>query len=166
MRKASGFHRHGSINSSRDPLLPEFKLKTASAASLTRSAEQPRAESRSRIRARASPDREMRVKKQKRHRKVVRFFSACFGFREPFKVLCDGTFVHHLLIHHLTPADDALSRLLGGRALLFTTRFPVSLCVFVCLSLNPSSCSPLSYTSTQVHHWRTQKPGRVPLRVS
>ncbi|KAG1359547.1 rRNA-processing protein UTP23 [Cocos nucifera] len=64
----------------------------------------------------------MRVKKQKRHRKVVRFFTACFGFREPFKVLCDGTFVHHLLLHHLTPADDALSRLLGGRALLFTTR--------------------------------------------
>lgn len=64
----------------------------------------------------------MRVKKQKRHRKVVRFFSACFGFREPFKVLCDGTFVHHLLLHRLTPADDALSRLLGGRVLLFTTR--------------------------------------------
>lgn len=64
----------------------------------------------------------MRVKKQKRHRKVVRFYTACFGFREPFKVLCDGTFVHHLLAHRLTPADDSLSRLLGARVLLFTTR--------------------------------------------
>ncbi|XP_072969479.1 uncharacterized protein [Typha angustifolia] len=64
----------------------------------------------------------MRVKKQKRHRKVVRFFSACFGFREPFKVLCDGTFVHHLLLHRLVPADDAVSHLLGARTLLFTTK--------------------------------------------
>ncbi|WOL18935.1 rRNA-processing protein [Canna indica] len=64
----------------------------------------------------------MRVKKQKRHRKVVRFYSACFGFRDPYKVLCDGTFIHHLLQHRLTPADDVLAHLLGARALLFTTR--------------------------------------------
>ncbi|RWW84809.1 hypothetical protein BHE74_00006565, partial [Ensete ventricosum] len=64
----------------------------------------------------------MRVKKQKRHRKAVRFYSACFGFREPYKVLCDGTFIHHLLHHRLTPADDVISHLLGARALLFTTR--------------------------------------------
>lgn len=64
----------------------------------------------------------MRLKKQKRHRKVVRFFSACFGFREPYKVLCDGTFIHHLLLHDLTPADDSLSNLLGARVLIFTSR--------------------------------------------
>ncbi|KAJ3690949.1 hypothetical protein LUZ61_020113 [Rhynchospora tenuis] len=64
----------------------------------------------------------MRVKKQKRHRKVVRFYSACFGFREPYKVLLDGTLVHHLLSHGLSPADDALSRVLGARCLLFTTK--------------------------------------------
>ncbi|XP_047333199.1 rRNA-processing protein UTP23-like [Impatiens glandulifera] len=29
----------------------------------------------------------MRFKKQKRHRKIVRFYKACFGFREPFKLL-------------------------------------------------------------------------------
>ncbi|KAG0497779.1 hypothetical protein HPP92_002470 [Vanilla planifolia] len=68
----------------------------------------------------------MRVKRQKRHRKVVRFYSACFGFREPYKVLCDGTFIHHLLVHGLTPADDSLSHLLGARVLLFTTRCIVS----------------------------------------
>ncbi|XP_042462152.1 rRNA-processing protein UTP23 homolog isoform X5 [Zingiber officinale] len=64
----------------------------------------------------------MRVKKQKRHRKVVRFYSACFGFREPYKVLCDGTFIHHLLLHRLIPINDALARLLGTRIIPFTTR--------------------------------------------
>lgn len=65
----------------------------------------------------------MRVKKQKRHRKIVRFYTACYGFRPPFKVLCDGTFVHHLLVNGITPADDALSNLLGSPVKLFTTRY-------------------------------------------
>ncbi|KAF8411839.1 hypothetical protein HHK36_004398 [Tetracentron sinense] len=64
----------------------------------------------------------MRLKKQKRHRKSVRFYTACFGFREPFKVLCDGTFVHHLLVNRITSANDSLSNLLGAPAKLFTTR--------------------------------------------
>ncbi|XP_059657885.1 uncharacterized protein LOC132304299 isoform X2 [Cornus florida] len=64
----------------------------------------------------------MRLKKQKRHRKSVRFYTACFGFREPFKVLCDGTFVHHLLVNRITPADTALSNTLGAEVKIFTTR--------------------------------------------
>ncbi|CDP02904.1 unnamed protein product [Coffea canephora] len=64
----------------------------------------------------------MRVKKQKRHRKAVRFYTACCGFREPFKVLCDGTFVHHLLLNKITPADIALANALGGPVKIFTTR--------------------------------------------
>ncbi|XP_039008257.1 rRNA-processing protein UTP23 homolog [Hibiscus syriacus] len=63
----------------------------------------------------------MRFKKQKRIRKAVRFFSVCFGFRQPFKVLCDGTFVHHLLHNDLTPADKALSNCLSAPVKLFTT---------------------------------------------
>ncbi|KAE8700013.1 PIN domain-like family protein, putative isoform 3 [Hibiscus syriacus] len=63
----------------------------------------------------------MRFKKQKRHRKTVRFFSVCFGFRQPFKVLCDGTFVNHLLHNDLTPADKALSDCLSAPVKLFTT---------------------------------------------
>ncbi|XP_022751831.1 rRNA-processing protein UTP23 homolog [Durio zibethinus] len=63
----------------------------------------------------------MRFNKQKRHRKTVRFFSVCFGFRQPFKVLCDGTFVHHLLHNDLTPADNALSNCLSASVKLFTT---------------------------------------------
>uniref|UniRef100_M8BDC1 UTP23 sensor motif region domain-containing protein n=1 Tax=Aegilops tauschii TaxID=37682 RepID=M8BDC1_AEGTA len=56
----------------------------------------------------------MRVKRRSRHRKVVKFYSTCFGFREPYKVLVDGTFVHHLLVHQLLPADDALRELLSA----------------------------------------------------
>ncbi|XP_060180086.1 rRNA-processing protein utp23 [Lycium barbarum] len=64
----------------------------------------------------------MRVKKQKRHRRAVRFYTVCFGFREPFKVLCDGTFVHHLIVNRITPADTALANILGATVKLFTTR--------------------------------------------
>lgn len=64
----------------------------------------------------------MRFKKQKRHRKAVRFYTTCFGFREPFKVLFDGTFVHHLLTNNITPADTAMANTLGGPVKIFTTR--------------------------------------------
>ncbi|KAG8368255.1 hypothetical protein BUALT_Bualt15G0026300 [Buddleja alternifolia] len=64
----------------------------------------------------------MRVKKQKRHRRAVRFYTACFGFREPFKILCDGTFVHHLLTNRITPADTALANTLGATVKIFSTR--------------------------------------------
>ncbi|OMO99278.1 hypothetical protein COLO4_13388 [Corchorus olitorius] len=63
----------------------------------------------------------MRFKKQKNHRKTVRFFSVCFGFRKPFKVLCDGTFVHHLLQNNLTPADKVIANCLSAPVTLFTT---------------------------------------------
>ncbi|XP_057983507.1 uncharacterized protein LOC131168227 isoform X3 [Malania oleifera] len=66
----------------------------------------------------------MRFKRQKRHRKTVKFYTTCFGFREPFKVLCDGTFLHHLVANHIriTPPNDAVSSLLGAKTKLFTTR--------------------------------------------
>ncbi|KAL8556030.1 hypothetical protein ACS0TY_003728 [Phlomoides rotata] len=64
----------------------------------------------------------MKVKKQKRHRRAERFYTACFGFREPFKILCDGTFVHHLLTNGITPADTALANILGASVKIFTTR--------------------------------------------
>ncbi|KAJ1386395.1 rRNA-processing protein Fcf1/Utp23 [Sesbania bispinosa] len=64
----------------------------------------------------------MKVKKQKRHRKILTFYTACFGFRKPFKVLCDGTFVHHLLTNRITPADKALSNVLSANVKLYTTR--------------------------------------------
>ncbi|XP_010524485.1 PREDICTED: rRNA-processing protein UTP23 homolog isoform X2 [Tarenaya hassleriana] len=64
----------------------------------------------------------MRVTRQKRNRRTVRFYKVSFGFRHPYKVLCDGTFVHHLVVNQITPADTALSSLLGDPVKLFTTR--------------------------------------------
>nr|KYP71054.1 rRNA-processing protein UTP23 isogeny [Cajanus cajan] len=64
----------------------------------------------------------MKVKKQKRHRKILTFYTACFGFRKPFKVLCDGTFVNHLLVNRITPADTALGNILSATVKLYTTR--------------------------------------------
>ncbi|CAL0318431.1 unnamed protein product [Lupinus luteus] len=64
----------------------------------------------------------MKVKKQKRHRKILTFYTACFGFRKPFRVLCDGTFVHHILVNRLTPADKALTNILTAPVKLYTTR--------------------------------------------
>ncbi|KAJ6324263.1 hypothetical protein OIU76_011548 [Salix suchowensis] len=48
--------------------------------------------------------------------------SACFGVRQPYKVLCDGTFLHHLIVNNIAPADTAISNILGGSVKLFTTR--------------------------------------------
>ncbi|KAK9064461.1 hypothetical protein SSX86_015843 [Deinandra increscens subsp. villosa] len=64
----------------------------------------------------------MRLKKQKRHRRSVRFFTTCYGFRSPFKILCDATFIHHLLVNRITPADTAISNILGAPVKMFTTR--------------------------------------------
>ncbi|XP_041006966.1 rRNA-processing protein UTP23 homolog isoform X1 [Juglans microcarpa x Juglans regia] len=65
----------------------------------------------------------MRVKRQKCHRKSVRFYTSCFGFRQPFKVLCDGTFVHHLIANTIKPADTAISNILSAAPVkLLTTR--------------------------------------------
>ncbi|KAK1440732.1 hypothetical protein QVD17_06563 [Tagetes erecta] len=64
----------------------------------------------------------MRLKKQKRHRRSVRFFTTCYGFRSPFKILCDGTFIHHLLVNRITPADTSISNILGAPVKMFTTK--------------------------------------------
>lgn len=64
----------------------------------------------------------MRVKKQKQNRRTVRFYKACFAFREPYKALCDGTFIHHMLESRLGTVNEALSGLLGGHVKVFVTR--------------------------------------------
>ncbi|KAH7315477.1 hypothetical protein KP509_21G051300 [Ceratopteris richardii] len=64
----------------------------------------------------------MRVKKQKINRRTIRFYKTCCGFREPFKVLCDGTFLHYLVAHKMSQPAEHLSRLLSGSCRPFTTR--------------------------------------------
>ncbi|KAL1801877.1 hypothetical protein ACET3Z_030524 [Daucus carota] len=46
---------------------------------------------------------QMRLKRQRRHGRTLTFLAACFGFRDPFKVLCDGAFIHHLAAHDINP---------------------------------------------------------------
>lgn len=65
----------------------------------------------------------MRLKRQKNNRKTVKHYRMTHGFREPFKVLLDSTFVH------VCSASDtvgelarAIPRLLGGKCRIFVTK--------------------------------------------
>ncbi|XP_038906640.1 rRNA-processing protein UTP23 homolog isoform X2 [Benincasa hispida] len=64
----------------------------------------------------------MGIKKQKRQRRAVRFYTTCCGFRPPFKIFLDGTFVHHLISNQIMPADDAIAKTVGDKVKLFTSR--------------------------------------------
>jgi U3 small nucleolar RNA-associated protein 23 len=68
----------------------------------------------------------MRVKKQKQLRRHVSFYKTCFGFREPFKVLVDGTFVHYSLTQKLGALQDSISHILGAPAKPLVTRCVVA----------------------------------------
>eukprot|EP00249_Psilotum_nudum_P032054 c47180_g1_i1 orf=255-1100(+) len=68
----------------------------------------------------------MRVRKQKINRRTVRFYKTCFGFREPFKVLCDGTFLHYILSHKMGSANDLFSSLLSAPTRTYITRCSVA----------------------------------------
>lgn len=82
--------------------------------------------------------KKMRVKKQKQLRRHVRFYKTCFGFRDPFKVLCDGTFVHYCLTQKLGSLQDSLSTILGAPAKPMVTRY------LHCLHLPSFSPYPLT----------------------
>ncbi|KAL2636138.1 hypothetical protein R1flu_007617 [Riccia fluitans] len=64
----------------------------------------------------------MRVKKQKQVRRHVRFYKTCCGFREPFKVLCDGNFVHAALVARMGTLQESLTNFLGAATKSFVTR--------------------------------------------
>jgi len=57
----------------------------------------------------------MRLKRNKQHRRTLRFFRLAFGFQEPFRVLVDGTFITHALQHKFH-VKEQLPKLLEGRA--------------------------------------------------
>ncbi|WIA30019.1 hypothetical protein OEZ86_000116 [Tetradesmus obliquus] len=63
----------------------------------------------------------MRRKKHKHTRRSVSFYKVNYGFREPFKVLLDGNFLHATLAANMPHLQELLSRLLGGEVKLFTT---------------------------------------------
>ncbi|PNT21632.1 hypothetical protein POPTR_009G159400v4 [Populus trichocarpa] len=62
------------------------------------------------------------LENRKRHCRAVRFYTVCFAFRQPYKVLWDGTFIHHLIANNIVPADTAISNIPCGPVKLFTTR--------------------------------------------
>eukprot|EP00897_Mesotaenium_endlicherianum_P009907 jgi/Mesen1/8945/ME000553S08414 len=64
----------------------------------------------------------MKVKRQKLNRRHVRFYRSCFGFHEPFKVLCDGNFIAQVQRAIKGDMQDALVKLLAGNVRLLTTR--------------------------------------------
>ncbi|KAL0030147.1 hypothetical protein WJX79_010990 [Trebouxia sp. C0005] len=64
----------------------------------------------------------MRRKKHKHTRRAVKFYKIHHGFREPYKVVLDSSFVHALLQANLKEATDLIAGLLGGQVRLFTTQ--------------------------------------------
>ncbi|CAI5522796.1 unnamed protein product [Closterium sp. Naga37s-1] len=66
----------------------------------------------------------MRVKRQREVRRHVRFYRTSCGFREPFKAVCDGTFLHHVTRLRLSPLATSLPKLLG-----FPTRVYITRCI-------------------------------------
>ncbi|MCL7040020.1 hypothetical protein MKW94_024070 [Papaver nudicaule] len=64
----------------------------------------------------------MRVQRMKHHRRHLRFYTTFYGFREPYKIFCDGTFIHHLVKNRITVPGQALTNILGKPTKLFTTR--------------------------------------------
>eukprot|EP00884_Botryococcus_braunii_P001476 jgi/Botrbrau1/11329/Bobra.0038s0088.1 len=64
----------------------------------------------------------MRRKKHKHARRAVRFYKINGGFREPYKVLLDGNFLHVLLKSSLVEnMRDVLAKLLGGPVKAYIT---------------------------------------------
>ncbi|KAM2022285.1 hypothetical protein ACFX16_044208 [Malus domestica] len=92
----------------------------------------------------------MRVKRQKPHRKSVRFYTACYGFRQPYRVLCNVTFVHHLITNLITPADKAISNVLGAPVLLFTTKCAIAKLKQHGLMLGPSYSQSLEAANSLI----------------
>ncbi|QDZ21792.1 rRNA-processing protein Utp23 [Chloropicon primus] len=65
----------------------------------------------------------MRIKRHKAVRKTLKFFHVNFGFREPYKVLVDGNFIHAVLATGNGDVEATLSKLLMGNVRAFTTRY-------------------------------------------
>merc|ERR1711904_38556 len=67
--------------------------------------------------------RAMRIKRHKAVRKTLKFFQVNFGFRQPYKILVDGNFIHAVLTTGNGDVESTLSKLLMGSVRAFTTRY-------------------------------------------
>uniref|UniRef100_A0A6N2N7M5 Uncharacterized protein n=1 Tax=Salix viminalis TaxID=40686 RepID=A0A6N2N7M5_SALVM len=59
-----------------------------------------------------------------KHRLLIRnlHLQRAENFKEPYKVLCDGTFLHHLIVNNIAPVDTTISNIFDGSVKLFTSR--------------------------------------------
>mmetsp|Transcript_10658 Transcript_10658/g.65738 ORF Transcript_10658/g.65738 Transcript_10658/m.65738 type:complete len:250 (-) Transcript_10658:721-1470(-) len=64
----------------------------------------------------------MKVKRAKQVRRHVRFYRVCHGFREPYKVVMDGNFLHACIEAKLGGPRDTIPKLLCGHAKIFSTK--------------------------------------------
>lgn len=67
----------------------------------------------------------MRVKRARKVRKYLRYYRSAHGFREPYKVICDGNFIAACEKLNLGDAKDVVAKYLGSNAKdvkVFTTR--------------------------------------------
>ncbi|KAI8847411.1 Fcf1-domain-containing protein [Chytridium lagenaria] len=62
----------------------------------------------------------MKVKRQKMYKRIMSVYSRSFGFREPYQMLLDGTFIQVALSMRMDPRD-ALPKILGGTVRPMTT---------------------------------------------
>ena len=72
----------------------------------------------------------MRVKRLREHRRNIAFFRTALGFRPPFKVLCDGNFIHHCILVRLAAPDTTFPKLLGAPTRVYTTRYEYPLALY------------------------------------
>lgn len=52
----------------------------------------------------------------------MRFYKVTYGFREPYKVLVDGNFVHASLELHAGSPAERIEQLLGAKCRCFVTK--------------------------------------------
>ncbi|KAM0037823.1 hypothetical protein Hdeb2414_s0013g00407761 [Helianthus debilis subsp. tardiflorus] len=57
------------------------------------------------------------------HRRSVRSFTTCYSFKPPFRILCDETFIHHVIVNRVTLVETIISNILGAPVKILTTRF-------------------------------------------
>ena len=69
----------------------------------------------------------MKVKRQKRVRKILSFYSTNYGHEAPYKVLLDGTFCKAALKFKLN-INEQLCKYLEGEVKLCTTRCVLAEC--------------------------------------
>jgi len=57
--------------------------------------------------------KKMRHERRKQYRGYLKFFERTFGVRAPFKVICDGNFLHHFVTHGMGADVKELLRMLA-----------------------------------------------------